>query len=358
MDDFDVLRTAEQEPAALWSGKDFIVLDEVQKSPGLLSAVKREVDKEPRKRRFVLSGSANLLLMQRVSESLAGRAVYFTLYPMTLGEIHQKTSSVLANLLQDKWPSEGKVKEKEEDPVHWMLRGFMPALLAFKEEEACLRWWEGYIGTYLERDLRQMSQVDSLADFRKAMEVLALRSGQLLNQTEVSRDTGISQPTIHRYVNLLEASCLLKRLAAFGRNRTRRLIKTPKIYWFDPALTAFLAGYYEVKALASAREIGSFFETMAFLHLAAHCELLLPRPKLYYWRTAAGQEVDFVIEYGRKLLGVEVKFSNTVRFSDAENLKLFVEDYKEALGGLVIYAGNEIKRLGEKILAVPWFYLG
>lgn len=358
LDDFDVLRTAERDPADLWSGVDRVILDEVQRSPGLLSAVKREVDKGNRKMRFVLSGSANLLLMQRVSESLAGRAVYFTLHPMTFGEIRNGDNKIFINLLNGKWPAEKTLKDPGEETIERMIRGFMPALLPLKQTDACVQWWEGYVATYLERDLRQLSQIDSLADFRKAMEVLALRSGQLLNQTEISRDTAISQPTIHRYANLLEASCLLRRLPAFGKNRTKRLIKTPKVYWVDPALASFLSGHHDPKALSASRELGAVFETMVFLHMAALGELLVPRPRLYYWRTISGQEVDFVIEHGKKILAVEVKFSTTVRLTDLKSLKIFLDEYEEAVGGVVVYAGNAIKRLHEKIIAVPWHCLG
>lgn len=358
LDDFDILGKAEHEPTDLWGGADHIVIDEVQKSPSLLSAIKREVDKRQRKMRFVLSGSANLLLMQKVSESLAGHAVYFTLHPMTLGEIEETPSELLLRLFEGKFPSEGKVSGSSKAAVHWMLRGFMPPLLEMTSTDACIRWWEGYVATYLERDLRQMSQVDSLSDFKRVMEILALRSGSLLNQTEVSRDAKISQPTIHRYINLLEASCLLTRLPAFSRSRTKRLVKSPKAYWMDSGLASFLAGHHDEKALAASREAGSIFETMIFLHLAAFSQTVVPKPRLYYWRTVSGKEIDFVVEHGKKLVAIEAKMSNTVRLTDVEPLKLFLNEHKEAVAGVLVYSGNEIKRLDGRIVAVPWYLLG
>jgi predicted AAA+ superfamily ATPase len=359
LDDFDALHQAERDPTALWAGADRVVLDEVQKSPTLLSAVKRAVDQRKRKIRFILSGSANLLLMQKVSESLAGRAVHFTLFPMTRGEFHEQPAPALLNrLFKGKFPAEERIEESEEGLTDLMIRGFMPPLLSLSRPDAVLRWWDGYIATYLERDLRQISSVESLSDFRRVMETLALRSGQMLNQTEVSRDTGVSQPTVHRYLNLLEASCLLVRLPAFAKNRTKRLIKTPKVYWVDPGLASFLAGHHEAESLESSREAGAIFETMVLLHLLVLSHLMMPRPRTAYWRTTTGKEVDFVLEQGRTLMAIEVKRTSSPRYTDTEGLQCFLAEYPETAAGVLVHAGTEILRLHEKIIALPWRAFG
>jgi predicted AAA+ superfamily ATPase len=303
----------------------------------------------------VLSGSADLLLMRQVSESLAGRAVYFRLFPMTLGELDGALPPEwFFRLFQGELPGDIPVRPAAVDPLAAMVRGFMPPLLALARQEAVLQWWEGYVMTYLERDLRHLSQVESLPDFRRLMEMLALRSGQMLNQTEVGRDAGVSQPTAHRYLNLLEATCLFERLPAFARNRTRRLIKTPKVFFLDPGLAAFLAGHHTAEGLRAAREAGGLFETLVFLHLRVLSHLSTPHLRLAYWRTTTGREVDFVVEQGRILVAVEVKLTDTPRYGDAENLRLFMEEYPETTAGLLVHAGGEVKHLGEKILAVPW----
>lgn len=357
-DDLDALRQAEDEPSSLWTGTERIVLDEVQKVPALLSAVKQAVDRQRATRRFVLSGSANLLLMRRVSESLAGRSVYFRLFPMTLGEMDGASPPEwFFRLFQGERPGDIPVGSASVDPVAAMARGFMPPLLALSRQDAVLQWWEGYVMTYLERDLRQLSQVESLPDFRRLMEVMALRSGQMLNQTDVGRDAGVSQPTAHRYINLLEATCLFERLPAFARNRTKRLIKAPKVFFLDPGLAAFLAGYHTADSLRAAREVGGLFETLVFLHLRVLSHLSTPNLRLSYWRTTTGREVDFVIEQGRALVAVEVKLTDAPRYGDAENLRLFLEEYPETVAALLVHAGHEVKPLGEKIVAVPWTVL-
>ncbi|MBI4745516.1 MAG: ATP-binding protein [Deltaproteobacteria bacterium] len=356
LDDYDIRRQADTDPQALWAGTDRIVIDEVQHSPRLLSAVKMAVDNKRSKVKFVLSGSANLLLMRRVSETLAGRAVYFTLYPMTVGETEGRPNADILNLLfKGEVPAEGRIKkESKEDHFKTIVRGFMPPLLSLTSSSSVARWWQGYIATYLERDLREISQIDSLVDFRKVMEALALRSGQMLNQTEVSRDTGISQPTIHRYINLLETTCLAERLPAFSVNRTKRLIKAPKFYWLDSGLASHLSGLFDYGSLHKSKEKGALFETFILHHLKALSEPLVPAARVYYWRTVTGREVDFVMEHGKRLLAIEIKLSSTPRYSDIEALRLFIQEYPETKLGILLCDGDEIRWMDKKVVALPW----
>jgi predicted AAA+ superfamily ATPase len=358
MDDYDVLAQARSDPASLWAGVDRIVIDEVQKSTNLLNAVKLAVDSHPGKYCFVLSGSANLLLMKKVSETLAGRAVYFTLNPLTFGEMRSlPPSSLIGNLFQGKLPDEKDGSSEHKDPFPLMWKGFMPSLLLQETSAAVLRWWEGYVATYLERDLRQLSQIEALPDFQRLMVAMALRCGQVLNQTDLSRDSNISQPTVHRYINLLETTCLIQRLPAFAVNRTKRLIKSPKVIWVDPGLVSFLGGHYDPESLTASREAGGIFESLVYLHLNTLAQLMVPKARLCHWRTVTGKEVDFVLEWGRKLLAVEVKLSGRPKFSDIKNLRLFLDEYPEASAGILIYTGNKIKIMHENIVAIPWFLL-
>lgn len=354
LDDFDVLQQAERDPRALWAGASNIVLDEVQKAPTLLPAIKQAVDQANGKLRFVLSGSANLLLMQHVSESLAGRAIYFTLSPMTFGETQRKPApTILRDLLTGQLPADERVNQELPDLLPLILRGWMPALLRFDTAQAILQWWEGYLATYLERDLRQLSQIESLVDFRRVMQLLALRTGQLLNQSEVARDAGLSQPTTHRYINLLEATYLLQRLPAFTMSRTTRLLKSPKVQWADSGLPIYLSGYFDVRALEHAREVGNFFETFVLQQLRVLAELETPHAQLSFWRTTSGNEVDVVIEQGRHMVACEIKMSDAVTFADAEGIRIFLAEHPKNAVGFVIYRGKEIRRLDEKIVALP-----
>lgn len=358
LDNFDTLRQAAAEPQSLWAGVDQIVLDEVQKAPALLSAVKQAVDQPGNRQKFVLSGSANLLLMQQISESLAGRAVYFVLNPLTLGEIQgQPPSTLIQDALAGRWPAEATDAAIPADIASLLLRGFLPRLWTLDRSEAWLRWWEGYVSTYLERDLRQIAQIDALADFRRIMELLALRSGQLINQSDLGRDAQVSQSTVHRYLNLLEATHLFERLPAYTASHTTRLLKAPKAFWLDPGLAVFLSGYFDATALTNSREFGSYFETLIFLHLRTLVSLMTPRARLYFWRTQNGNEVDFVVEYGRRVLAIEVKMTSDPGYRHSEGLQKFLENHPTAVGGLLVHCGPMTKRLTENIVAIPWTQL-
>jgi uncharacterized protein len=358
LDDYSTLEQAKQDPASLFTGADRIVIDEVQRAPNLLLAVKQAVDQNPSRHQFVLSGSANLLLMKQVSESLAGRAVYFELNPMTLGEINQvQAPKLIMDLLNGIWPEEGKVMEALPSLAPLLLRGLMPSLLRLNHALSWTRWWDGYVTTYLERDLRQLSQIDSLLDFRRLMMLLALRSGQILNQSELARDGDLSQPTAHRYINLMETSYLFRRLPPFTSNRSLRLVKSPKAFWHDPGLVSYLSGYYEENELQESREYGQIFETFIFHHLQVISQLLTPKARLFYWRMRTGQEVDFILQHGRTILPIEVKLTSKPGFDDARHVRLFMEHYQNAVAGLVITCGQEVVRLGSKIMAVPWSML-
>ncbi|MDQ7825919.1 MAG: ATP-binding protein [Candidatus Eremiobacteraeota bacterium] len=355
MDDYAALSLARREPISLWISEKRIIIDEVQKTPSILSSIKEAVDRD-RSLRFLLSGSANLLLMEKVSESLSGRAVYFNLFPMSYSEMESRPfHSILGSLLAGTFSIESlRKKDHAEDPCVLMARGFMPALMEYGSPEGWLQWWEGYIATYLERDLRQLSQVDSLVEFRRVMEALSLRSGQLVNQTGIARDVGISQSSVYRYLTLLEVTCLLKRVPSFHRNRTSRLVKSPKYYFLDPALAAYLGGYFSADALRKSRELGGYFESLILLHILIQCDLMMPAARTFYWRTVSGREVDFVVEHGRSLLPIEVKYTSRPRIEDTAGLRHFMKEYPEAETGVLIHTGAEAEYLGEKIVAIPW----
>ena len=357
LDDYAVREQAKLDPQSLLNSSDRLIIDEAQKLPGLFDAIKLSVDSASRKRQIILSGSANLLQMKNVTESLAGRACYLELGPMTYGEAEGVTEAAhFASL----WNPEQVVPEQvvgSVDPLPLILRGFMPQLITTTQQSEVLNWLEGYVRTYLERDLRELSQVDSLIDFRRVMQCLALRTGNILNQADVAKDSGISHPTTHRYIKLLEVSNIISRIPAYSVNRTKRLVKSPKLFFVDPALAVFLSGYFDAVTLAGCREKGSFFETLVFNHLRTLCEGMTPRATLCYWRTTTGKEVDFVIEHGRRLLAIEVKLTANPTVRDIQNLLIFMKEYPETVRGVLVHGGDRVQWLHSRVIAVPWWWL-
>lgn len=357
LDDLRILEKAKLDPASLWKGFDKIIIDEAQKAPEIFSEIKRTVDSTGRKARFILSGSSNILLMKNITESLAGRAVYLEMLPMSYGELNDIESP---NNFKRLWYENETIKDEElieVETLTYILKGFMPPLINVNDFEKIVFWWEGYVKTYIERDLRELSQIDSLVDFRRFMESIAYRTGNILNQTDISRDTGISQPTVYRYLKILEISNLIERLPAYSTSRTKRITKSPKLFFIDPALSVYLSQYYDRDSLQKSRELGSFFETLVFLHLKIMSSLMVPKARIFYWRTTTGKEVDFVIEHSRKIIAFEAKYTNNISLKDIKNLLNFIEDNPQTMLGVVVYSGTKVEWLHSKVLAVPWWWL-
>ncbi|HEX6938253.1 MAG TPA: ATP-binding protein [Longimicrobiales bacterium] len=354
LDDYDVLAQAADAPDQLVRRAPRLTLDEVQRSPDLLLAVKRAVDQDRRAGRFLLTGSANLLLMRNVSESLAGRAVYLTLWPLTrreqLGLGTTGRWSVFLSTPPPDWPD--ILSDDDAPPEDWRalaLRGGYPTpSLELSDAEARSAWFGGYVRTYLERDLQELSAVANLVDFRRLMSAASLRIGRLLNQSELGRDVGLPQPTVHRHLNLLETTYQLVRLPAYAVNRTKRLMKSPKLYWADTGLALHLAGVTEPG--------GMHLENIVAHDLVAWRDTRLAPPAILYWRTTTGEEVDFVIEAGGRLLPIEVKAADRVRPADAWHLQSFRAEYPDrSLPGVLLYTGEETYWLTDDVLAVPWW---
>lgn len=342
-------RRFQLDPALPWEGREQVIIDEAHQVPELLPALKSHVDRHPGFK-AILSGSANLLLMRNVSESLAGRAAYLDLLPFAVGEWDElPRPTILDTLLAGDSPPEGSLPAR--DPSDEIARGLLPPARLHPRPEV---WWEAYVRTYLERDLRDLSNVSSLPDFRRLMELLALHGGQVLGETELSRRLGISQPTVHRWANLLEVSNLLLRVPAFAVNRGKRLTKRPKVYLADPGLTSFLCGLYSAEDVVASREYGALFENLVLHHLRVLASLTSPRTNLFHWRTSDAKEVDFVLTHGRRMLAIECKATTRPRTTDARHLRLFRSLHPECALGVVVHAGDTVENLGDGILALPW----
>jgi uncharacterized protein len=354
LDDLDVLERARMEPAALVASDAPLTLDEVQRSPDLLLALKRAIDEQRMPGRFLLTGSANLLLMRRVSETLAGRAAHLTLWPLTrreqLGMGEAGAWSRLLAAADRDWPASLEAESAPEEDWRALARrgGYPTPAYELEDPAARSAWFAGYARTYLERDLQEISSVSALVDFRRLMRVACLRLGNLVNQTEVARDVGISQPTVHRHLNLLETSYQLVRLPAFTVNRTKRLLKAPRLFWGDTGLAMHLAGESEPR--------GAHLENLVLSDLLAWRDSALEGAEILYWRTTTGEEVDFVVEKNGQLLPIEVKATRRPSMADIQALKLFRREYADRTrAGLLLHAGSQITWLAEGILAAPWW---
>jgi predicted AAA+ superfamily ATPase len=316
--------------------------------------VKRAIDRERRPGRFLLTGSANLLMMHRVSESLAGRASYLTLWPLTrreqlgLGQCGPWDALLAAD--ERDWVDLLAAQPDTREDWRALARrgGFpTPALHLATDHERAI-WFDGFVRTYLERDLLSLASIASLPDFRRLMRATSLRIGQLAKQSEIARDIALAQPTVHRWLNLLETSYLLIRVPAFASNRTKRLIKTPKLYWGDVGVALHVAG--------GAQPDGPHLENVVLCDLLAWRDARLEAAEIGFWRTTTGQEVDFVVETAGRVLPIEVKSGRRPGLGDTAHLRAFrAEQGDAARVGLLLHTGEALEWIAPDVLAAPWW---
>ena len=356
LDDLEVRERARMAADDLVRSAPKLTLDEVQREPDLLLAVKRAVDEDrPRRNgRFILTGSANLLLMHRVSESLAGRATYVNLWPLTRRErLGLGIPGIWTELLSDpvsEWIN--LIESRPSSSADWRdevrVGGYPVPAVELGSDDARSLWFDGYLRTYLERDLQTMASIGNLVDFRRLMRAACLRLGAMINQADLGRATRIPRATVQRYLNLLETSFQLIRLEPYAVNRTKRLIRTPKLYWSDPALALRLGG--------SGAATGVHLETLVLMDLLVWRDGQVPAPEVLYWRTTTDLEVDFVIEAGDRLLPIEVKAAANPGYADTRGLRAFRDEYPEQFtGGLLLHGGDRTQWMSDRILAVPWW---
>jgi len=361
LDDFRVMELAQTDAAALFIGRDRITLDEVQRHPDVLLAVKADVDRKRVSGRFLLTGSANLLLMQKVSESLAGRAVYFPLPALTWAEIEGRRFGHALDLILEKPSIEAFLDSlPESDPARpqrslsaAIFAGGYPVPSLSDDASFRARWFDGYVQTYLERDLRDLSSTGSLVEFRRLMQMSAIHNGTLLNMASIASDAGLSHPTARRYMDILEVSFQIARIPAYAVSRGKRLIKSPKLLWTDTGLAAHLAGLYTEEALVNSREWGRWLEAWVGIHLLTYAALKTPKGSVCHWRTSNGHEVDFVLEYGRRLVPIEVKATSRPSGRDASGLNAFLKTYPDAPFGILACPCESPQVLSSTALALP-----
>lgn len=352
LDDFATLEAARSAPEALIEGEEPVTIDEVQRSPDLLLAIKKEVDRRRAPGRFLLSGSANLALLDGVSDSLAGRALYLTLHPFSRRERTGRTAEppfLTRFLAEPALPRASSVEPISEAEI---LDGGLPPV-ALGDAASRELWFLGYEQTYLERDLRDLSQVADLVAFRNLLRLAALRTGQVLNQSELARDAKLPATTVSRYLGLLEASFLMARVSPFLRSRASRLIKAPKVFMTDSGIAAHLAAVTDLSPTSGEPLRGALLETYVCQNLMAILGAHLPRARVDFWSVQGRHEVDFVITAGRSSIAIEVKAATRFGDRDLTGLRAFVNTTSEARAGVLAYNGREAVPLGSNLYAIP-----
>ncbi|MCP5509209.1 MAG: ATP-binding protein [Chlamydiales bacterium] len=340
LDDLEVRGTAIRDPEFFFSQfPPPVVIDEIQYAPELLSYIKQRIDQARRiPGQYILTGSQTFQIMEGVSESLAGRIGIFDLYPLTWKEI-----------LNNKPLPRGS--EGDQQLFQTLTRGFYPELHALADSN-CDFWMRSYLRTYIERDVRDIKAIANLHDFQRFLKLLAPRAGQLLNLSEVNKEAGIAHSTAREWLSILESTFIIKLVQPYHNNHTKRLVKTPKLYFVDTGLLCHLLNIRATDQLIGSPFEGQIFENMVMMEVIKGLEYTLSPLEIFFYRNLAKQEVDLILKSAKNLAAYEIKFTKSPKQSMCEGLKAFHQDFPQAQLHLVSLSE---KGLGfPKIASLHW----
>jgi len=320
-----------------YSGK--LILDEVQRVPHLFSYIQARVDDSGEMGQYILSGSQNFNLMEKITQSLAGRVALFKLFPLDFDEMKH------ADLLND-------------DYIKNLINGCYPAL--YDRDIPSKVFYSNYIQTYVERDISELVQVRDLGLFRKFVKLCAARVGQLLNLNSLANECGVSQPTAKSWITLLESSYVVFLLYPYFENFNKRIVKTPKLYFYDTGLAAHLTNQTNPEKLKISSNKGHLFENMVIAELIKRNEHNYKQKEFWFWRDSAGHEIDLLVLGDDNMLAVEVKATQTIMsdlFKGLEYFEDLLQVSNKSCQQYLIYAGNSgQKRTTATVL--PWHKAG
>lgn len=354
-DDSVTRQSADADPAGFIEGlPPRVILDEVQRVPALFTAIKAAVDRRRTAGRFLLTGSANVLLVPTLADSLAGRMEILRLFPLAQTELARHDSGFLQALLNGAFKTR-RADRLGADLAERMVAGGYPAALARPAGRRRATWYRDYLDAIVQRDVRDLARISALDTLPRLLALAAGQTAHLLNVTELAGPFSVSRPTIREYVTLLQRVFLLEELPPWHSNRLNRLVKTPKLHLGDTGLACALLGVDAAALTADRALLGQILETFVYQELRRQASWNADTLSFFHFRDRDDYEVDIVIERGaREIVGVEVKASATVRISDFSGLRKL----KDAAGrrfacGIVLYDGETTAGFGEGLFAVP-----
>jgi predicted AAA+ superfamily ATPase len=354
LDDETVFEAARSDPAGLVRASGRFTIDEVQRAPELLRAIKRRVDLDRQPGRYLLTGSANLLTVPRVAESLAGRMEIVNLLPLAQAEIRGHKPGFLEAAFRGRLAKPGGLVIGK-DLVEAVLTGGYPEMLRRKRPARRRAWARDYIRAIVERDVRDIAEVERLDRMPRLLQVLARYSSQLTNFTQVGSQIGFDDKTTRRYVGILEQLFLVRRVQPWFRNELRRLVKTPKLHFLDSGLLAALLGVTQERVAADRTVFGKLLETFVFSEILKQVSWMDRACSIFHYRDKDQDEVDLVLEdTAGAVVGIEVKAAATVLAGDFKGLRKLAAACGSALkAGIVLYDGETLVPFGRRLFAAP-----
>ena len=354
-DDLSVLAAAQADPVGFIDSLGATaILDEIQRVPELLLPIKATVDRDRRPGRFVLTGSAKVLALPKVAESLAGRMEVLTLWPLAQSELAATQPGFVDACFQGR-PEQLRIPSIERSALlDSIAAGGYPEALSRGISESRTRWFDAYLQTLIQRDVRDLAAIEGLAQLPRLLSLVAARTGSPMNVADLGRTLGLGQVTLRRYLTLFETLFLLVQLPPWFENLGKRLAKTPKLYLNDPGLLLHLLGA-DPGGLRQSPVLGAIVESFAVMELVKTAPWSRARPSLFHMRTSTGTEVDVILEdRSRRLVGIEVKASQTVGASDFQGLRMMKTLVGDRFScGVVLYTGKEVLPFGPGLWALP-----
>ncbi|MGX6643308.1 ATP-binding protein, partial [Legionella pneumophila] len=358
LDDDNILNAVKQDPVGFVNRIDKAIIDEIQRAPELLRAIKRSIDENRQPGRFLLTGSANLLALPQIGDSLAGRMEILTLFPLSLAEIERRENRFIKYALDQSWPNQA-TRSEQSDVISQALTGGYPEMLTRPTFERRNAWAKSYIKAIVERDVKDISSIEKLVEMPRLLEVLAQQSGKLTNFTQIGGQLNLDTKTAQKYVGLLETLFLVHQLRPWHDNTLNRIVKTPKIHFIDSGLLACLNRVTIESIEKDKSAFGALLETWVYSELLKMCNLADEPWNIYFYRDKDQVEVDFILEnHARKIIGIEVKASQTIVNQDFRGLrKLARLADKNWVSGIVLYSGDKCLSFGDNLWAVPFTFL-
>lgn len=356
LDDLSVLYAARADPTGFVQGlKQAAVLDEVQRAGDLLLAIKASVDRDRRPGRFLLTGSANVLTLPRVADALVGRMAVHHLWPLSQGELAGVREDFIAAAFADSIAMTFAAPPDRAELARRVVFGGYPEIQGRSRVERRGAWFDSYLSTLLQRDAREQSAVADLSQLPRLLTLLASRLGGTVAVSDLSRTLGIPHSTLTRYLGLLEALFLIHRVPAWSTNTSSRLAKAPKLYLTDTGLAAQLLGLSIESLTVQPDRLGPLFEAFVVGEILKQIGWSQIQPRLYQFRTQAGQEVDLVLEApGGRCVGIEIKLAATITGRDLNGLRSLAEIAGPRFHrGIVLYTGQTMVPFAENLHAVP-----
>lgn len=356
LDDINLLSAARRDPVGfIGQFNKPVIIDEVQRAPELFLPIKMSVDENQRPGSFILTGSANVLTLPKLADSLAGRMEIISLWPLSQGEIEGQEDNFIDLAFSDAPPPTSGPGVDREALMERVLKGGYPMALARDSEKSRKRWFDGYLTTLIERDVRDLSKVRDLAEFPRLLQSLAARTSALLNLNDISRTMAVQHETLRRYTALLEAMWLTVMVPAWSANLGRRLVRSPKITLNDAGLTASLLGVNQKRLSREPFLLGAMLESFVLMELRKQATWSETDVRLYHFRDHKGAEVDIVLETpAGEIVGVEIKAAATARSDDFAGLKTL----QKLLGprfhrGFVLHTGSTASLYSPNLYLLP-----